>query len=93
MLNECWIATLSWIKIVLYAHFTLKCNIALHVDTTTSANGTYEISQKSAEDVSEDQVNITKGLSEAPNRSSEDNNTNIPDSSPTSKGKPQCIPQ
>jgi hypothetical protein len=42
MLNERWIATLSWIKKVSYAHF--KCNVALHVDTTTSANGTYEIS-------------------------------------------------
>jgi hypothetical protein len=87
MLNECWIATLLWSKIVLCAHF--KCNIALHVDTTTSANGTYEISQESAKDVSEDQVNITNGLSEAPNQSSEDNNTNIPDFSPTSKGKPR----
>jgi hypothetical protein len=72
---------------VLYAHF--ECNVALHVDTTTSANGTYEISQESAEDISEDQVNITKRLSEAPNQSSEDNNTNMPDSSPTSKGKPR----
>jgi hypothetical protein len=26
----------------------------------------YEISQESAEDVSEDQVNVTKGLTEAP---------------------------
>jgi hypothetical protein len=65
---------------------------ALHVDTTTSADGTYEISQKSAEDIPEDQVNVTKGLSEAPNQNSEDNNTNISDSSPTSKGKPRCIP-
>jgi hypothetical protein len=72
---------------------TFECNIALHVDTTTSANGTYEISQESAEDVSEDQANVTKGLSEAPNQSLEDNNTNIPDFSPTSKGKPRCIPQ
>jgi hypothetical protein len=91
MLNECWIATLLWSKIVLCAHF--ECNVALHVDTTTSANGTYEISQDSAENISEDQVNVTKGLSEAPNQSSEDNNTNIPDSSPTSKGKPRCIHQ
>jgi hypothetical protein len=60
---------------------------------TTSANGTYEISQESAEDVSENQVNVTKGLSEAPNQTSEGNNTNIPDSSPTSKGKPRCITQ
>jgi hypothetical protein len=56
---------------------------------TTSANGTYEISQESAEDVSEDQVNVTKGLSETPNQSSEDDNTNIPDFSPISKGKPR----
>jgi hypothetical protein len=70
---------------------TLKCNVALHVDTITSANGTYKISQESAEDIPEDQGNITKGLSEAPNQSSKDNSTNIPDSSPTSKGKPRCI--
>jgi hypothetical protein len=58
---------------------------------TTSVNGTYKISQESAEDVSEDQMNVTKGLSEAPNQSLEDNNTNIPDSSPTSKGKPRTL--
>jgi hypothetical protein len=45
--------------------------------------------QESEEDVPEDQVNVTKGLSKAPNQSSEDNNTNIPDFSPTSKGKPR----
>jgi hypothetical protein len=32
----------------------------LHVDTTTSANGNYEISQKSTADVPEDQMNVTK---------------------------------
>jgi hypothetical protein len=51
---------------------TFECNVALHVDTSTSANGTYEISPESTEDVSEDQVNVTKGLTEAPNQSSED---------------------
>jgi hypothetical protein len=91
MLNGCWIANLSWNKIALCAHF--ECNVALHADTTTSADGTYEISQKSAENISEDQVSITKGLSDVPNQSSEDNNTNIPDFSPTSKGKPRCITQ
>jgi hypothetical protein len=68
---------------------TLEYNVALHVDTTISADGTYKIFQEFAEDVSEDQMNITKGLSEAPNQSSEDNNTNIPVFSPTSKGKPR----
>jgi hypothetical protein len=61
----------------------------LHVDTTTSANGTYKISQESAEDIPKDQVNVTKGLSEVPNQSLEDNNTNIPDFNPTSEGKPR----
>jgi hypothetical protein len=87
MLNVYWIATLSWIKIVLCAH--LECNVALHVDTTTSTDGTYKISQEFTKDIPEDQMNVTKGLSEAPNQSSEDNNTNIPDFSPTSKGKPR----
>jgi hypothetical protein len=87
VLNECWIATLSWRKIVLCAHF--ECSVALYVDTTTSTNGNYKISQESMEDFPEDQANVTKGLSEAPNQSSEDNNTNIPNSSPTSKGKPR----
>jgi hypothetical protein len=39
----------------------------LHVDTITSIDGTYEISQESAEDIPEDQMNVTKGLSEALN--------------------------
>jgi hypothetical protein len=70
---------------VLCAHF--ECNVALHVDTTTFGNGTYEISPESAEDVPEDQMNVTKGLTEAPNQSSED--INISDFGPTSKGKPR----
>jgi hypothetical protein len=70
---------------VLCAHF--EWNVALHVDTTTSTIGTYKISQESAEDVSEDQVNITKGLTEAPNQSSED--IDLSNFSPISKGKPR----
>jgi hypothetical protein len=85
VLYECWIATVLWSKIVSYAHF--ECNVALHVDTTTPVDGTHKISQESAEDVPEDQVNVTKGLTEALNQSSED--INISDFSPTSKGKPR----
>jgi hypothetical protein len=85
VLHECWIATVLWSEVVLCAHF--ERNIALHVDTTTSANGAYKISQKSAEDVPEDQINVTKELTEAPNPSSED--IDISDFSPTSKGKPR----
>jgi hypothetical protein len=69
---------------------TFECNVALHVDTTTFSNGTCEISQKSTEDVPEDQMNVTKELTEAPNQSSED--VNISDFSPTSKGKPRTYP-
>jgi hypothetical protein len=47
----------------------------------------YEISPESAEDVSEDQVNVTKGLTKTPNQSLED--IDISDFSPTSKGKPR----
>jgi hypothetical protein len=68
-------------------------DIALHVDTTTLTDGTYELIPEPEKGVSEDQVNVTKGLFEAPNQSSEDNNTNIPDSNPTQEGKPRCIPQ
>jgi hypothetical protein len=54
---------------------------------TTFGNGTYEISTESTKDVSEDQVNVIKELTEAPNQSSED--IDISDFSPTSKGKPR----
>jgi hypothetical protein len=66
---------------------TLDCNVALHVDTSTSANDNYEISQKSTADVPEDQMNVTKELTEAPNQSLED--IDISYFSPTSKGKPR----
>jgi hypothetical protein len=66
---------------------TLECNVALHVDTITSANGNYEIFQESTADVPEDRVNVTKGLTEAPNQSSED--IDISNFGPTSKGKPR----
>jgi hypothetical protein len=59
MLYECWFAIELWSKVVLCAHF--ECNVALYVDTTTSADGTNKISQESAKDVPEDQVNVTKG--------------------------------
>jgi hypothetical protein len=85
MLNECWIATVLWSEIVSYAHF--ECNIALHVDTTTSANGNYEIFQKSMADAPEDRVNVIKRLTKAPNQSSED--IDISDFRPTNKGKPR----
>jgi hypothetical protein len=63
----------------------MKCCIACRYDYF--GNGTYEISPEFTEDVPENQVNVTEGLSEAPNQSSED--FDISDFSPTSKGKPR----
>jgi hypothetical protein len=73
-----------------YVH-TLNVMFALHVDTTTFTDDTYEISQKSAEDISEDHMNVVARFSEDPNPDSED--LDFTDSSPTSKGKPRCITQ
>jgi hypothetical protein len=61
------------------------CRIACRYDYFR--NGTYEIFPESAEDIPEDQVNVTKELTEAPNQSSED--IDISDFRPTSKGKPR----
>jgi hypothetical protein len=63
--------------------------IAYHVDLTTLADGTYELIPKTDEGISEAQVNIAKGLSEAPNLGSKD--TDITDPCLTSEGKPRCI--
>jgi hypothetical protein len=63
----------------------MKCCIACRYDYF--GNGTYEISPESAEDVLEDQMNVTKGLTEAPNQSLED--INISNFRPTNKGKPR----
>jgi hypothetical protein len=73
----------------LCAHF--EYDIALHVDTTTLADGTYELIPEPEKGVSEDHVNVVARFSEGPNPSSED--LNFIDSSPTSKGKPRCITQ
>jgi hypothetical protein len=60
--------------------------IAYNVDLTTLADGTYELIPEPDEGISEARLNITKGLSEAPNPGSED--TDITDPSLTSEGKP-----
>jgi hypothetical protein len=60
--------------------------IAYHVDLTTLADGTYELIPESDEGISEAQVNITKGLSEAPNPGPED--TDITDPASPIKASP-----
>jgi hypothetical protein len=51
---------------------------------TTLADGTYELIPETDEGISEAQVNVVKGLSEAPNPGSED--TDITDPNLTSEG-------
>jgi hypothetical protein len=55
--------------------------IAYHAESTTLEDGTYELVQEPEQGISEDQVNVAEGLTEAPNQSSEA--INIPDPSPT----------
>jgi hypothetical protein len=63
--------------------------IAYQVDLTTLADGTYELIPEPDEGISEAQVNVSKGLSEALNPGSED--TDITDSRLISDGKPRYI--
>jgi hypothetical protein len=41
---------------------------AYHVDSTTLADGTYELIPEPEQGISEDQVNVTEELTEAPNQ-------------------------
>jgi hypothetical protein len=60
---------------------------AYHVDSTTIADGTYELIPEPEQGISEDQVNVAEELTKALNQSSEV--TKIPDPSPTQEGKPR----
>jgi hypothetical protein len=58
-----------------------------HIDSTTLADGDYELIPESEGGYSEDPENIVGNLTEAPNQSSENFDTLAP--SPTQAGKPQ----
>jgi hypothetical protein len=73
-------------KLVKSERDELNVFVAYHVDLTTLADGTYELIPKPDEGISEAQVNVTKGLSEALNPGSED--TDITDPSLTVKASP-----
>jgi hypothetical protein len=60
---------------------------AYHIDSTTLANGTYELILEPEQGISEDQVNVAEELTEALNQSSKV--FDIPDPNPTSEGKPR----
>jgi hypothetical protein len=60
---------------------------AYHIDSTTLADGDYQLIPESEGDISKDPRNVIGDLTEAPNPNSEDF-INVSDPSPTSEGKP-----
>jgi hypothetical protein len=66
---------------------SIKLHLAYHVDSTTLAEGDYQLIPEQEGGYSEDPGNFVAELSEVLNQSSED--LNFTDFSPTSKGKPR----
>jgi hypothetical protein len=60
---------------------------AYHIDSTTLANGDYELIPEQEVELSEDPGNTVGNLTEAPNQSSENFDTTAPN--PTQEGKPR----
>ena len=72
----------------LYSSTSLFLTIAFHIDTTSLADGTYELIQEPDGDFSEAQANIIE-LTEVPNSDSEEPQTT--DSIDFNTGKSRCI--
>jgi hypothetical protein len=66
---------------------SLTYSFAYHVDSTTLADGDYEVIPEQGVESAEDPGNAVEGLIEAPNQSSE--NLDTPAPNPTQEGKPQ----
>jgi hypothetical protein len=64
----------------------LNYNFAYHVDSTTLADGDYELILNQEVEISKDPGNAVGDLTEAPNQSSENPDTPAPN--PTQEGKP-----
>jgi hypothetical protein len=62
---------------------------AYHIDSTTLADGDYQLIPEPEEGISEDPGNVTRDLTEAPNPGSETFSVDISDPNPTSEGKPR----
>jgi hypothetical protein len=60
---------------------------AYHIDSTTLADGDYELIPEPKVEISEDPGNVVRNLTEAPNQSSENFDTPAP--SLTQEGKPR----
>jgi hypothetical protein len=63
----------------------LTYSFAYHVDSTTLADGDYELIPDQEVEVSEDPGNVVEGLTEAPNQSSENFDPTAPN--PMQEGK------
>jgi hypothetical protein len=60
---------------------------AYHIESTTLADGDYELIPDQEGEISEDPGNVVGSLTEAPNQSSE--NLDPPAPNPTQEGKPR----
>jgi hypothetical protein len=67
-------------------HF-ITCNFASHIDSTTLADGDYQLIPEQEGGYSEDPGNFVTEFSEAPNQGSED--INLTNHNLTSEGKPR----
>jgi hypothetical protein len=65
-------------------------NSASHIDSTTLADGNYQLIPEQEEVYSEDPGTLVTDFSEAPNQGSEENILTNPN--PTSEGKPRTYP-
>jgi hypothetical protein len=65
----------------------IKLHLAYHIDSTTLADGNYQLIPDQEEVYSEDPGNLVADFSEAPNQGSEENSLTNPN--PTNEGKPR----
>jgi hypothetical protein len=66
---------------------SLTYSFAYHVDSTTLADGDYEVVPEQGVEPAEDPGNAVEGLTATPNQSSENFNPTAPN--PTQEGKPR----
>jgi hypothetical protein len=66
---------------------SITYNCASHVDSTTLADGDYELILGQGEESTEEPGNAVEGLTEAPNQSSDNFDPTAPN--PTQEGKPR----
>jgi hypothetical protein len=66
---------------------SISYSFTYHVDSTTLADGDYELILEQGEESTEEPGNTVEGLTEAPNQSSDNFDPTAPN--PTQEGKPR----